>query len=58
MFKRFVTDLLQILNKLLAQKNRQINKIKQKTSLQKTNIRKVIIKNLKKPDKTNCKSLY
>lgn len=52
--KEDITDFLQMPNKLLSKKKRQINKSKQKTSKGKTNLGKAIISNL---DNSNKKKL-
>lgn len=41
-------------NKLFCKKSRKINKSKEKASLRKNSLRKVIIKSLNSSDKKNC----
>ena len=52
--RKDMTNFLQILNKLLSKKKRQINKSKQKPSIEGNSLKKTIIKNL---DSINKKKL-
>ena len=49
--KKDIINFLQTPNKLSSKKRRQINKNKQKTSIEETNLRKAIISSLESSDK-------
>lgn len=52
--KKDMTNFLQTPNKLSSKKKKQINKSKQKASLEKISLKKGIINSLHNPKKKNC----